>query len=290
MSVEKNYKSASNFFSQCINTSVSLAKILLISKRKNKLPKATSENCIVLGNGPSLKQSLEKHIDFFKKHSLICVNSFSITEEYVILKPSHYVILDSGFWKSEAETIIESLNAIKTKTSWEINLFVPQMAAKSGRFEQLCKENKNIKLHYFNYTVFKGFENIAHYFYSKNLAMPQAQNVLVASLFLGINMGFQKIILVGADHTWHQTLHLNDKNEVCVKHTHFYEQEEKLNYVPFYKGAHSKEIFRMDELFFTWAKVFWGYLMLNDYAKKQKVKILNASEISFIDAFERIKL
>jgi len=290
MSVEKTYKTTGNFFSQCINTVLSLVKIVLISKFGRKLPKTDAESCIVLGNGPSLKQSFEKHPNFFKQFPLVCVNSFSVTEEFVALKPQYYVILDYSFWKSEAEVILKSLEALKTKTTWHMDLFVPQLAEKSGRFKVLCEQNKNIRLHYYNYTVFKGFENIAHYFYSKKLAMPQSQNVLVASLFLAINTGFKKIYLVGADHTWHQTLYVNEQNQVCVKHVHFYEKEEKVNFVPFYKGGHTKEVFRMDEILHTWAKVFWGYLMLNNYAQKKGAKILNASEITFIDAFEQIKL
>ncbi len=290
MTVEKKYKSTSSFISKCINTLVSLVKIILISKFGKKLPKATTESCVVLGNGPSLKQSLEKHADFFKQHPLVCVNSFSVTEEYTMLKPLYYVILDYSFWKSDDKHILSTLEAIKQKTTWEMYLFVPQMSASSKRFEKFCAENKNIKLCYFNYTVFKGFDSIANYFYRKNLAMPQSQNVLVASLFLSINVGYKKIYLFGADHTWHQTLLVNEQNELCLKQVHFYEQEEKINLVPFYKGAHLKETFRMDEIFVTWAKVFWGYLMLNNYANKQNAKILNASEISFIDAFERIKL
>jgi hypothetical protein len=290
MSIEKTYKSTGNIFTKCVNSCLSLAKIILISKFGKKFPKATSDSCIVLGNGPSLKQSLEKHPDFFKQHPLVCVNSFSVTDEYTILKPLYYVILDYSFWKSEAEIIVKSLDAIKTKTTWELNLFVPQLSAKSKRFEALVEQNKNIKLHYFNYTVFKGFDGLAHFFYAKNLAMPQSQNVLVASLFVAINTGFKKIYLVGADHTWHQTLYVNEQNQVCVKHVHFYEKEEKVNYVPFYKGGHTKEVFRMDEILHTWAKVFWGYLMLNKYAKSKGVQIVNASEVTFIDAFEQIKL
>ncbi len=290
MSVENKYKSTSNFISQCVNTLVSFAKIIAISKFGKRLPKTSDEACIVLGNGPSLKQSFEKHPDFFKKHALVCVNSFSITEEYTILQPKYYVILDYSFWKSDADVVVKTIEAIKTKTNWEMILFVPQMSASSKRFDKLVGENKNIKLHYFNYTVFKGFESVANYFYSKNLAMPQSQNVLVAALFLAINSGFKKIFLFGADHTWHQTLAVNEQNQLCLKHIHFYEQEEKINLVPFYKGGHTKETFRMDEIFVAWAKVFWGYLMLENYAKQKNVKILNASEISFIDAFERVKL
>jgi hypothetical protein len=120
--------------------------------------------------------------------------------------------------------------------------------------------------------------------------MPQSQNVLVAAIFLGINMSFKKIYVFGADHSWHEHLHVNEENILCLKHIHFYENEENVSFVPFYKGAHLKETFSVAEIFATWAKVFNGYSALNHYANSRGCKIYNASEVSFIDAFERIKI
>jgi hypothetical protein len=290
MLAEQTYKKSSRFINQCIHTSASLMKVIVRSKWGTKLPAGTAESCIVLGNGPSLKSSLNKDPNVFKSQPLVCVNSFSMSEEFVHLKPNYYVILDYSFWMSDGENVLQTLEAIKTKTSWELHLFVPRMASKSKRFTDLCAANNNIKLTYFNYTVFKGFDSIAHWFYNRNLAMPQSQNVLVASVFLSINMGFKKIMIVGADHTWHQDLFLDENNVLCTKHLHFYEKEEKTTYVPFKKGVHLNETFKVHEIFATWAKAFYGYIALEKYARYKNSKIVNASEVTFIDAFERVKL
>jgi hypothetical protein len=45
----------------------------------------------------------------------------------------------------------------------------------------------------------------------------------------------------------------------------------------------------MDEIFHAWAKVFAGYRAIRKYAESKQCKIINASEISFVDAFERKK-
>jgi hypothetical protein len=45
----------------------------------------------------------------------------------------------------------------------------------------------------------------------------------------------------------------------------------------------------MDEIFFAWAKVFYGYHVLRDYAKSCGTTIRNTTPGSFVDAFERIK-
>lgn len=290
MSIEKSFKETSGFISQLANTCISILKILIQSKFSNNLSSENGKTCIVLGNGPSLKTSLSKHKDFLKKHALFCVNSFSLSDEYIELKPQHYVILDHSFWKSDGKIIIDTLDALKTKTTWSIKLFVPQMASESKRFEELSKANPNIQLQYFNYTVFKGFPEIAHWFYSKNLAMPQSQNVLVATIFLAMNSNFKEIFVVGADHTWHENLHLDENNLLSLRHIHFYDDVEKTTYVPFKKGIHSTETFKVHEIFATWEKVFYGYIALENYSKYKNCKIYNASEITFVDAFERKKL
>lgn len=290
MPAEKIYKKVSSFFDQCIKTAVSLLKMIMRSKFSIRMPKAHNESCIILGNGPSLKTSLKNNPSAFTTHPLVCVNSFSTTEEYLLLKPQYYVILDFAFWLNDDKVILDTIEALKTKTTWPLHLFVPRLASKSKRFKTLCDENKNIHLTYFNYSVFNGFPSIAHFFYRKNLAMPQSQNVLVAAIFLSINIGFKKMILVGADHTWHQTLHVNDNNILCFKDAHFYENEEKANYIPFKKGAHLTETFRMHEIMTTLGKTFYGYEVLKKYADNCGVDIYNASEVSFIDAFERKKL
>lgn len=290
MSAENSYKETSGFISQFVNTCVSILKILIRSKFSNSLPSASSDTCIIMGNGPSLKTSLKNNPDFFQKHSIFCVNDFATTNEYTLLKPQYYVILDYAFWMSDGEIVMNTIHALEKKTTWPIQLFVPGIASKNKRFTELCKKNKNIHLNYFNYTVFYGFPSIAHFFYNKNLAMPQSQNVMVASIFLSINMGFKQTTIIGADHSWHQTLHLDNNNILCIKDTHFYEDEEKVKYRPFNKGTHLQETFKLHEIFAAWAKVFYGYILLEQYSKYKNCKIYNASDVTFIDAFERKKL
>jgi hypothetical protein len=290
MGIEKTYNGFSRFALNTINTCISLLKIMVRSQKGISLPQAKEDSCIVLGNGPSLNTSFLKHPDFFKKYPLVCVNSFSVTDRYTELKPAYYVMLDPGFWLGTGDLVTNTINALRAKTSWPLKLLVPPEAKKSSTFLNLESENPNIKICYFNYTVFKGFENIGHFFYKKNLAMPQSQNVLVASIFLSVNIGFKNIYLFGADHSWHQQLHVNEENVLCFKNVHFYESEEKVSYKPFYKGVHITETFRMDEAFVAFGKTFYGYFLLEKYAKSVNATIYNASEISFIDAFKRIKL
>ncbi|MDF2438587.1 MAG: hypothetical protein K0Q95_2963 [Bacteroidota bacterium] len=278
------------FLRKCLNTFISLCKVLLKSKFPDKFPDAETKSCILLGNGPSLKESLVKHSSFFREHPLLCLNSFSVTDEYNTLKPEYYAMLDPGLWLSKNETALKTFDAIITKTTWKVYLFIPRSAAKIPFVKELSVKNPNVQTVFFNYTVFRGFSSIGNFLFRKNLAMPQSQNVLVAAIFLTINMNFKKIYLFGADHTWHQSLHVNDENVLCIKDVHFYDSNEKISYRPFYKGMHRNDTFTVHEIFMTWAKVFSGYFTVRHYGESRDCKIYNASEISFIDAFERIKI
>jgi len=290
MDLKNTFEALVHVAKQCFNTSVSLGKVVLRLGHIASLPKAAEPSCIVLGNGPSLSQSFSDHPDFFKKHPLVCVNSFSLSEKYAELKPSYYVMLDPGFWLNDGELVRSTMESIKSKTSWPLGLFAPVQAKRSVFLKMLQDENPNIRVTFFNYTVFKGFKALSHIFYKRNMAMPQCQNVVAASLFLSVNMGFRNVYLFGADHTWHQHLHVDEDNTVCVKQIHFYENTEKINYVPFYKGLHLKEVFRMDELFMIFGKTFYSYMAINEYALSRSCTIYNASAISYIDAFKRIRL
>lgn len=289
MDVKKSFDAFSFFVKQCLNTCISFAKIIIRLPNVTKLPQADQLSCAILGNGPSLNQSLASYPAFFKERSLLCVNGFSLAKEYTELKPSYYVMLDSAFWLDSSEVVLDIINSIKNKTTWKMQLLLPPQAKKSPYLKELEKQNPNIQVTFFNYTVFKGFQGIAHFFYKRNMAMIQSQNVLAASLFLTVNMGFKDIYLFGADHTWHENLYVNDENVLCVKHIHFYDNEKTVSLVPFYKARHLKETFRMDEIFYIFGKTFYGYVAVNNYAKWRNATIYNASETSFIDAFKRIK-
>ncbi|HEX8514844.1 MAG TPA: hypothetical protein VF868_01505 [Bacteroidia bacterium] len=288
-SLEKTYKSFSFFLSQFSNTIISLVKVLLRSRLNIKIPVTNQKTCIILGNGPSFNDSLTKHPAFFQKHSLVCVNAFSLSEEYPRLQPEFYVILDPSFWMETNEFLSKVLSSMAEKTTWPLKLCIPFQASRSPLFD-VIRSNRNISIHYFNYTVFKGFASITHWFCRKNLAMLQSQNVLVAAIFLSINIGFREIFIVGADHTWHQSLMVNDQNQLCIKDVHFYDSKEQVIFKPFRVTQNSEQTHRMDEIFAIWAKTFYGYIAVNAYARYRDAAIYNASEISFIDAFKRVKL
>ena len=146
--------------------------------------------------------------------------------------------------------------------------------------------NKHLSVVYYNKTPVEGLQAVNNFLFKLNLGMPRPYNVLVPTIFLALNMGFKSIYLFGADHSWHEEIKVDENNNVLVNHEHFYDNSAQVK--PMYhldgKEYYIHDIFRKLYL------AFKGYFVLKNYAETLGAKILNASEKSYIDAFDKIKI
>ena len=55
--------------------------------------------------------------------------------------------------------------------------------------------------------------------------MPRPHNVLIPSIILSMRMGFKKIYLAGADHSWLKEIFVSEDNEVFLTQKHFYDEK-----------------------------------------------------------------
>jgi hypothetical protein len=281
------------FISNSISTIISLCKIAVYSKWFAQLYKAENpkKGLVILGNGPSLKYNLTHDVELLLTKDKLCVNGFAIAADYERLKPEYYLIADLAFWidnpiervKIFRNNVVEAINA---KTTWPLILFLPYEAQKSRFLKTAFASNSNISVKYFNKTTVKGFRSFCNHCYRLGLGIPRPQNVLVPSLILGLNMGYQKLYLLGADHSWHENLIVSSENLLCLKDPHFYDDGTKLIPLLNEKGQQSFMHEQFQSLFIT----FRNYHYINKYANYCKSNIYNASEKSYIDAFQRIKL
>ncbi len=278
------------FLADFFHSLLSVMKIIILSKFSITLPKAVSnKECVILANGPSLKESLLKHYEFMKEREVICVNHFVLSDFYIQLMPKYYVLAAPEFYMENAPTemhknqrleLFERLNKLTTR---EMYLFIPSPASKSTYFKNAI-QNKNIKIVYYNTTPVEGIKNVTHYLFSKNLGMPRPHNVLVPSIFLAINMEFKKIYLFGADHSWHEELQFDENNSVIINHNHFYDEENKKIQSLYHLDGRK---YFIHDFFKKMYLSFKGYHILNDYAVSLNKEIINVSSKSYIDAFKR---
>lgn len=239
-----------------------------------------------MANGPSLRTVLDSDIDRLAKETTLAVNFAANAPEYFRLRPDYYVLADPHFFTgTKKDPNVGRLWENIRKTGWPMTLFLPIQHRKTIRrfFGETGSLPESIEVKWFNLTPAEGWRPIVHYLYRKGLATPRPRNVLIASLMIALREGFRDIVIVGADHTWTQSLWVDDKNRVVSVQPHFYKDREKeLDRVASeYAGYHLHDILG------SMSVAFRSYHRIADYAHSTGAKIVNATPGSFIDAFPR---
>ncbi|MGK7394136.1 MAG: hypothetical protein ACNS62_06170 [Candidatus Cyclobacteriaceae bacterium M3_2C_046] len=272
-------------------TFLSILKILVSSKISVKIPRKNSSTAIVLGNGPSLKDSLEKlqiQIEA-QKPDLFCVNFFCFSDLYDKLKPAHYVINAPEFWLPDVDQEYLNLrkkfiNTILSKTSWPLHIYMPYQAQKHKWLVQALTENSQISISVFNTTPVEGFKGFCQTAYDFKLGMPRPHNVLIPTLFMAIYLRFENVFLLGADHSWLREIFVTEENLVLLSQKHFYDVKDPAAKPMKKIGSGNRKLHEVLEKF-TYS--FKAYFDINEYAKQKKVNIYNSTPGSYIDAFDR---
>jgi len=273
------------------NSFATIIRVFIYSKNTKIKRLDSNSSCVIIGNGPSLSNTIDNNPDFLRNKSLIAVNHFAITDYYEQLKPEYYIAIAHDLYYDDVEPqFIEASNllfkTISGKTTWEITLFMPVESRKYKRWQSFLTNNDKIKISYINLTPAEGFDCLTHFLFKKNLAMPRPHNVMIPSLIVGINMGYSTIYLIGADHSWLKDISVNDNNEALINNRHFYDTNSKpKSFDKKGKGARN-----LPEILFTLMTAFNSYHIINNYAQKRGVKIFNCTQGSYIDAFERNKI
>ena len=292
--LETFFNTASHQVSLFIDTVLSFLKVLIKSRFSVEIPAPQRSACSILGNGPSLRQSLDNDLAFIRATETVCVNNFASSPEYALLQPMNYALLDPAFFlyseqNNSRKDVEKTIRCLVNLTIWPLNLFVPQSARGSYLVEQLAGKHAQVRIVYFNYTVVRGYAWFRHFIFRRGWGMPQSQNILAASLYLAITRRFKEVYLFGADHSWHEEIRMSDTNELLMKQEHFYDKPGDIAYIPVYDVV-KKETSRMSAQFASLSKAFYSYEVLRDYAASLNVQVLNASAKSYVDAFKRIKI
>lgn len=286
------------FFQNFQNTLLSLIRILFISKfngRKSKLTKLEQvEPVVILGNGPSLRISIEKYRPEICSKKTLGLNLMACTPLFEEIKPVFYTLLAPQFFKSDNELSeiyiknnISLFNNLSKKTKWRMILFVPAIFKKCERLKHLLLQNKFIEVRYFNTTPIEGFDGFCNWCFSKGIGMPRPHNVLIPAIMNLIGLGYKNIYLLGADHSWLSEISVTEENIALVHQKHFYDEEDS---VPEAMNDYITRPRRLFEILNKFFLAFKGYWDIRRFADSRRISIYNASEFSMIDAFERRKL
>ena len=279
-----NYSFTSNillFFEKLFQTLASLIKMLLMSRKAVKFDTIfLYKEIVILGNGPSLKLLIENKRHFLDQKTLLAVNYAVLSDYYTEIRPELYLIADPAFY-SQKEHCNRFFDALVSKTTWKLKLYLPMEARKSNLWKEKIKDNNDIEICFFNMTPIEGFRCFTHWAYKRGWGMPRPRNVLIPSIMIALRMPFETIYVAGADHSWLKEIWVNDDNIVMEDLNHFYDKRGSERYV---SDKH------LHDLLFSMYVAFKSYHLIRDYADTLGTQIYNVTEGSYIDAFIRRKL
>lgn len=248
--------------------------IIVNSKRNNKL--------VILANGPSLNKLLDSSSLDINNADVRVVNDFCRSPIFFKIKPSSYVLADPFFFSDELTERHELIFDALRHVDWNMELYLPIIVCQKMK-ERI--DNNNISFCPYHSIPYSGWKKVRNYLFRKGLTMPRPQNVVIPSIFIGINQGYKQIELYGVDHSWTKELRVNRNNQVCLINNHFYDTNEP-DLKPWYKGQ-NQPVYKMHEILRDLAWMFDGYHQLREYADSVGCEIVNHTPDSFIDAFER---
>lgn len=232
----------------------------------------------ILGNGNSLKSAVDS---MSQDCDYMVMNSHVLHTSYSELKPRYYVLADPAFFHPNAcydgKDVVKRIFA---DTKWKMTLFVSWEHTNSVDFPK----SEWVTVQRVNQCSYNGPEQHREYVYEHNLAMPEVNNVLASAIYLGIYMGYKNVELYGVEHSWTKDIYVNDKNQTCIRDSHFYDKEEVQDNVIINEY---KRPLKFHEVLRMYAVYFPAYWELRELADKHNCKIFNCTPHSFIDAFER---
>ncbi len=280
--------SVSHFFHSLGDSIASAVKILIMSKWITKAPiAASSEEIVILGNGPSLNHTLETSTNFLRTRNLMAVNFAANTPIFADLKPEYYILADPLFFKKTTQqNILQLWDALIHSTDWNLTLFIPVHIDISKDLLDEIHSNAHINVCRYNTTPIEGFKWLEYMAFSSGLGMPRPRNVLIPAIMTALRMKYRNIYIAGADHSWTRTLSVTDDNRVVSIQPHFYEDDEAEQ-----KRVHMEYMqYPLHKIMHSFYIAFKSYFTIERYAKYLGCSIWNITPDSFIDAFQRKKI
>ncbi len=267
------------------DTIASLGKVLLLSRNPSEItsPARRDQTIIIMGNGPSLRETIDTAPGILRQFPLMAVNFAASTPDFFDFRPAYYTLADPVFFNDTKSENVKELWRALVRVTWQLTLFVPVKFHKSRRLKALPA---NVSVSFYNMTPAEGYNSVIYPLYDRGMAMPRPRNVLIPAIMNAIRAGFGTIAIVGADHSWSKTLWVSDNNRVVSVQPHFYAEHpsERERVEAVYKDV------RLHDIYESFAIAFRAYHHIEAYAHARGIRIFNCTPGSFIDAFPRLPL
>lgn len=268
----------------CMNDAASLLKVALLSKRVTAARPIEERELVILGNGPSLRQTIDESRHWLDSHELMAVNFAANAPEFRELRPERYILADPHFFRAPGEDAnVDRLWENLRNADWPMTLHVP--AREQPRAAERLADTA-IRIESFNLTPVEGHAALTRLLTRRGLGMPRPRNVLIPAIICAINAGYGRIFLAGADHSWSRTLSVDDHNRVVSIQPHFYADNSK----ELDRVSKEYEGYRLHDILQSLTIAFRSYFAIAEYASRRGAEIINVTPGSMIDAFPRLRL
>ena len=246
-------------------------------------------NTILVGNGPSLSDDIDKILIRRVGHTVYSVNYFALSEYFYSLRPDIYVMTDPIFWRSDINDDIKSDNSnLFSKFSsvdWKMLVVCPQEGYSS--IVASLKSNPNLSFLWVrsNGSIFFN-DYVCIRSMQANISTPIFQNVMILALWLAIICKSKVISLYGVDFSSFKDYEVDQKTN-CLKSdfSHFYKNTKaQSNASHKYNNVRSK---MMHERLQQATVAFHQMYLLSRLAKMKKLAVFNSSSFSLLDSFDR---
>jgi hypothetical protein len=268
----------------------------LIAKRRYKIAtkNAFTGKIAVLANGPSLKEVIPKLTskEKFEGCDFIVMNLFALEKQFAIIKPTHYCFADPMFYQDYAprlNDIQKTFKILQEEVHWTMNVYLSFFS------EAECKmflkysglTNPNLKIIKTNRIDFEGYKALRNYYYNTGYCMPKVGNVANLAIYISLLNGYKSIDVYGVDHDFFLSWAINERNELCAKEAHFYQNTDEVKLKPIVDTISGKGTVKIATYLSGLSVMFKSHDQLQAFSEYKNATIINMTKNSMIDSYQR---
>lgn len=238
------------------------------------------QRCFILGNGPSLR---DVNFELLKDEIVFTVNCFSKVNNFEKVNPNYHLWIDYSFFELREDQKYnhhELMDDYEKMSKTNAKCFVPAIAY---NFIKKYNLDKKLDIHY----LLMGENNIKQSNIEYDLAnfITTYSTVVQYAVTVAIYMGFTEIYLLGIDSTSILSF-INTLLETKGKEEfHAYDKDDTKE-----RNRQILNTWKMTDVFYDQYCIFHGYKVLDDFAKKNQIKIINCSSQTIVNELPRKRL
>lgn len=248
-----------------------------------------SDEIVLLANGPSLAKELPALIERGEhlQKDFLAVNYFATDDRFAVVRPKYYVLSDPTFFRRrcDRERVEALYRTLNERVTWPMTLYV-QYYNPDGFDYRAVLPNQLIRIVRFHSQVYRGFPSLEFACYRRGWGSGNFGSVIQNGEFIALHLGYRVLHLYGVDHTFFDGLTVDAGNRLCMRRTYFYDAEPETMPLML-TSVDPPQPYTLHSYLAEKCELFRGHEVLARYAASLGARIVNHTENSLIDAYER---